>query len=557
MKKIIALILCVILACGLLAGCGSGGSSAPASSGSSGSSAPAASSGSSGSGQLVQGSNTQDGGETKVELPVETAPPEAEYYDEISVYLPDGLPVVSHVNKGFSGLCVTHICFMVWDRLIQFVPDSTWNPELATEWEMSEDGFECRIKIRDDVYFHNGEHMTSDDVYFTVMELAKAEENTGTHLQRAWKEVVAMDILGDYEFVFHLKEANQDFCNKTLTGTTAIILSRKAFADDPETAPMIGTGPWKITAFEPMVSLSLERFDDYFGEKALAKTCIMRTVPEQTAKDIMMKNGELTFGEISGMYVKEYLDLGFNIYQVTNNNCEYLSFNQNKPLMQDKNFRLACAYAINKQAIIDVAVDGCGELPKAIFYGYGTAYRNPDIKPIDYNLELAKEYLAKSSYKGETIKLSACIDRCIKAAQMVQEQLMAIGIDVDLNIYDQGGLNQLTGWDNMSEDLLCHSGAMGSVGTAMDGYTMTGQGNNVAHWSNPEYDELLIKAKATKDGPERQALYYKAQEIYADAMPMFTLYHLTQYYACAPGAGGCIPYPSTYVDWSHCYRVKQ
>ena len=98
---------------------------------------------------------------------------------------------------------------------------------------------------------------------------------------------------------------------------------------------------------------------------------------------------------------------------------------------------------------------------------------------------------------------------------------------------------------------------MGSVGTAMDGYTMTGQGNNVAHWSNPEYDELLIKAKATKDGPERQALYYKAQEIYADAMPMFTLYHLTQYYACAPGAGGCIPYPSPDVDWSHCYRVKQ
>ena len=542
MKKIIAMILCVVLCCGLLAACGN--SSKPAESSSS-NNKPEGSS----SGTLI----TQE--EASAGVVAATPAPEAKYAEEMSIYLPDGVPVLSLLNKGFSGLCCTHICFMPWDRLIQFVPDSTWNPELATEWKMADDGLSCYVKLREGVKFHNGEIMTADDVYFTIMELSKDEAYKGSHLQRAWKEVTDVEVLSDYEVNLTIAAANQDFANKTLVGTTAIILNREAFDQDPETAPWIGTGPWKIVGYEPMVSVSLERFDDYWGELPKAKKCTMKTIPEQTAKDIMFKNGELTFGEISGMYLQDYLDLGFTVWETTNNNCEFLSFNHNMPLMQDKNFRLAVAYALNKQDILNVAVDGCGELPKTLFWGYGSAYRNPDIKPIDQNIELAKEYLAKSSYEGQPVKLSACIDRDIKAAQMVMEQLMAIGININLVTYDQGGLNEVGGWDNYTEELICHSGAMSAVGTVMDGYTKSGENNNLAHYSNPEYDELLTKAKATPDGPERQALYYKAQEILAEDIPYITLFHLTSYYAAAPGGGGAIPYPSTYVDWSHCYQV--
>jgi len=540
MKKIIAMILCVVLCLGLLAACGD----------------KAADKGDTGATKSEGAGTMIAEGDKEAAANVATPAPEAEYYDEISIYLPDGVPVLSLINKGFSGLCVTHVCLMIWDSLIEITPEPAWNPAIATEWKMSDDGMSCYLKLRDDVYFHNGEHMTADDVLFTI-ELSQSDEAKGTHLNRAFTDVASCKVLSDYEVEFTLKEANQDFANKALAGTTAAILSRKAFEEDPETAPMIGTGPWKVKEFVPNVSLTLERNDQYWGEMPKAKTCVMRTVPEQTAKDIMLKNGELTFGEISGMYVQEYLDLGFTVWEMTANNCEYLSFNQNKPLMQDKNFRLAVAYALNKQAILNVAYDGYGKLPNTIFWGYNTAYRNPDIAPIDQDIEKAKEYLAQSSYNGETVKLSACVDRDIKAAQMIQEQLMAIGIDINLVTYDQGGLNELVTWDNTTEDLVCHGGIMSAVGTAMDGYTKSGQKNNVAHYSNPELDEIMTEAKATVDGPEREALYYKAQEILAEDIPYITLFHVTQYYAAAPGAGGAVPYPTTYVDWSQCYRVKE
>lgn len=544
MKKIIAMILCLVLCCGLLAACGGKTESAPKTSDAG---KPAA-----GTGTLVSENKSPDA----TAAPVETPAPEAEYYDQIDIYLPDGVPVLNLTNKGFSGLCVTHVCFMLWDSLLSSTPEGEVGPNLATEWDMNEEGTECTLKLRDDVYFHNGEHMTADDVLFTI-ELAQSEEVKGTHLARAFSEVKTCEVLGEYEVKFTLVAANQDFANSRLTGATAAIFNRKAFQDDPEKAVTIGTGAWKLVSFEPMVSVTLERFDQFWGELPKPSKAVMHTIPEATAKDIMLKNGELTFGEISGMYVQEYLNLGFNVFEMTSNNCEYLSFNQNKPLMQDKNFKLAVAYALNKQSILDVAYDGYGKLPKTLFWGYNTAYRNPDILPIDQNIELAKEYLAKSSYNGEPVKLSACVDRNVRAAQMIEEQLMAIGININLVTMDQGGLNEVLGWDNTTEDLVCHGGIMSGVGIAMDGYTKSGQANNAAHYSNPELDDLLTKAKATKDGPERQALYYKAQEILAEDMPYITLFHVTQYYAAAPGAGGLVAYPLTYVDWSQCYRVKQ
>ena len=79
---------------------------------------------------------------------------------------------------------------------------------------------------------------------------------------------------------------------------------------------------------------------------------------------------------------------------------------------------------------------------------------------------------------------------------------------------------------------------------------------NKACYENDRVLELVEKAKTTKDGPEREALYHEIQQImYAD-LPYFGTYHMALYIGAQKGTGGSILFASGNHDYSHAYRLK-
>ena len=100
---------------------------------------------------------------------IATPPPkDAEYYDDLSMYIGDKVAVVDPLNPG-SGTSQSGIIYhQIFDTLVYFTIDNKYVPCLATEWSMNDDASVWTLKLRDDVTFHNGEHFTSDDVIFTV-----------------------------------------------------------------------------------------------------------------------------------------------------------------------------------------------------------------------------------------------------------------------------------------------------------------------------------------------------------------------------------------------------
>ena len=144
--KVLSLVLVLVLAGSILAGCGNSNST------------PASGAASTGGSQGTQGSQAKDS------LNVVT------YADPIGVF---PLHVDYSADKTRDGVFFQQ----VYDTLFRLDAEGNPEPWLATEYEVSEDGLEWTFTLRDDVYFHNGEKMTAEDVVFS-WETALAENPT-------------------------------------------------------------------------------------------------------------------------------------------------------------------------------------------------------------------------------------------------------------------------------------------------------------------------------------------------------------------------------------------
>ena len=145
-----------------------------------------------------------------------------------------------------------------------------------------------------------------------------------------------------------------------------------------------------------------------------------------------------------------------NSVKYVSNNPWMISFNLDKPIMNDLNFRKAVAYAINRDEIVTAVMNGYGEpIETGCLWGYMTDYKASDIAGYSYDPEKAKEYLAMSSYNGETIELTTAINDIILTAAVVQEQLSKIGINVEINNMDIPGLVSYAAAGNNQSEMLC------------------------------------------------------------------------------------------------------
>ena len=510
MKKTLCLILCLVLCVGLFAACG-GKTETPKTDTPTNSTPTEEPSGGKGESALI---NT-GGAITEGNQASQTPPPaEAEYYDELRMYIGDKVAVIDPLSGNAGGTQLGIIDHLYCDTLVYYNINGNYDPCLATEWSSNDDASVWTYKLRQGVKFHNGEPFTADDVVFTF----ESAQGTGCAIESLWNTVDRVEANGDYEVSFYLKGGNVDFIYKT-ADPTGVIVNREAYESGMEHAGWIGTGPFKIVDMVPNDSITYEANEDYWGEKPLCKKFTQRYIAEETARNIMLENDELDFVNVSGQYIKQYSeDPRFVINSYVMNNLNFVGFNMSKPITGDKNFRLACAYALDRETILDIALDGYGQVAETgAYWGFKTAYKNYSIPAWEQDLAKAEEYLKKSPYNGETLTICALsMPQTSKSAQAVQTLLGAIGIKCEIETMDSPGMTAATTWDANDKDFIVTSGALSPLGDSIRAMVTPNNNFNKAKYDNPEVLDLLNQAAAMKDGPERQELYYKIQEIMHD-----------------------------------------
>ena len=448
---------------------------------------------------------------------------------------------------------------LMYDRLVYPIGDGKYDPYLAKDWdiEVTDSGaMVFTFELREDVYFHNGENMTANDVVFTI-NTAK-EDMTGTN-HGYWHPTgidVTATALDQYTVRIELDQIYIDYLFN-LSLPYCMIVSEKAMRDDPDNGYAIGTGAFYLTEFVSGNYHVVERNDNYWGEPPITRKITFRFIPEPGTRTIMMINNEaqLCFG-IGGEDMEVFEDSpDYQMFPFTFNNAMTLNFNMEHPILSDWNFRMAVASALDRAEIAIVAA-GTYSAPNytGTVWGYETEFRNDNLEMIPEDLDAARAYLEASVYNGEPIEIATSIITFTRAAEVIQQQLARIGIDIVLEVMDGPGMTSYTDPNNNQSEITLNVVVFTEVASSYRGFVYPGSNGNRVMYNNERVKELFDLAVIELNDDLRRSYYYEIQEILAHDIPRVEMFFRMNAAVSVPGIGG-FALPSTalydfrYIYW--------
>ena len=233
--------------------------------------------------------------------------------------------------------------------------------DLAVEYDVSKDGLEWTVKIRDDVKFSDGEQLTADDVIFTF-ETAKYNHSI-VDLQNL-KKVEKVDT---YEVKFLLEKPQSTFLYMlTMIG----IVPEHAYTDKYNEEP-IGSGPYKLVQWDKGQQLIVEQNPYYYGKQSPFKKLTFLFLDEDAAF-LAAKAGEVDIVAVPPNLAKEEVP-GMKLLKFDSVDNRGIMFPYVKPgidsetgleigheVTSDIAIRKAINIAVDREQLVDDVLEGFG-----------------------------------------------------------------------------------------------------------------------------------------------------------------------------------------------------
>lgn len=209
---------------------------------------------------------------------------------------------VAHAFNPTSGI----VHRATYDTLVTF-PDedaSSIEPNLATSWEVSEDGLVYTFNLRDDVTFANGDPLTAEDVVFSFTRLQNVRSNP-SFLANAVASVAALD---DQTVQITLSEPRPSFLAElvntafSVTNDSEVIAAGGTNAEDAADSDAArdvfdqtsaGTGPYILESWTPQEETVLVRNEAYWGEQPYFDRVIIVNIPEAATQKVALESGQI------------------------------------------------------------------------------------------------------------------------------------------------------------------------------------------------------------------------------------------------------------------------
>jgi ABC-type transport system substrate-binding protein len=452
----------------------------------------------------------------------------------------------------------------VFGGLLTIDPDLAIVPDIAQNWEIDTDGMGYTFRLNPSVTFHDGRKVTASDVQFSL-ERASDPATESPAVDTFLGDIVGVkaklngeadSISGvsvvDEETLRIETDAPKSYFLSKLTYPSSFVVDRANVEIGREwvKAPN-GTGPFMLAEYDPGVLMRLERFDDYHLGPAMIDAVEFNLAGGDGL--LMYENDELHVGRVGLAGLAIFGDptnpLHGEFHQGPPEfDVAYIGMNTSEPPFDDVNIRLALNYAIDRETLSEVLLENVvvpakGILPPG-FPGY-----NSDLPGYDYDPEKARRLLAESKYGSDTANyppititlpgsFGSTVDPVTQAILATWEE--QLGIKMDL---------LQTEWATYLQDLRDRRfqifGGLGWIAdypdpeNFLDGLFHTGSDNNHTHYSDPELDALLERARVEQDQEARFALYQEAEQMILEGAPWAPLYHSNgEFYLIKPHVKG-------------------
>ena len=425
-------------------------------------------------------------------------------------------------------------------------------PAIADSYEVSEDGLTYVFKIKDNVKFHNGEDLKVADLKYSFATCA--ETTLDSSLPNFFANA-SVDVSDKNEITIKLKTPMSD-----ILAFLSLVYIVPADYKDQLTAP-VGTGPFKFVSRSVQDNVILEKFEDYYGEKAKLDKVTCKIYEDATAMITALNAGAIDFAAHLTLDQVSGIGNQFVIKEGTMNLVQALYLNNAREPFDDVKVRQALCYAIDKDAILQITADGHGsKLGSSIYPSFKKYFDEKLIDFYPYSPEVAKQMLAEAGYPNgfdmEVIVPSNYTPHVNVGAVIVQ-QLQAVGINAQLKEVE---------WNTWLTDVYQGRDFDATV-SGFDASTLTanallerwqtGHKKNMINFSSEMYDGMMAMANASTDEGERTACFKNAAEVLTREAANVYIQDLAEFTAIKKGLEGFEFYPLYKLDFSTIYYAAQ
>jgi peptide/nickel transport system substrate-binding protein len=466
-----------------------------------------------------------------------------------------------------------------YDLLVSFGPNLEPVPGFADTWQSSADEMTHTFHVRDGMKWSDGEPATCEDARWTLQFVLDAVAdgvtlgsgylepyltNTGakevtcsgsnlivttefptTLLLQAYIPILPKHIWSKYSMA--------QIADSTVDGF---------FVNEP---PIVGTGPYVAVEWEPGQYIKFARNDNYWGKRGAADEIVMQTLASEDAMDQALKAGNVDYVRGTGAQQFDALSKESNIQTVEgySNGYTYLSFNTratqsgyggSTSALEDRAFRQALDYAIDRKTLIEKVLKGHGVVGTTLVPPYHVKWHIQPANVREFSLDEANRRLDAAGYprgadgrrvdkQGKPIVLRMTwpdSEEHATDAEFIKGWFEQIGIGVDAYVTEEGKLyDDLMG--PASGDTYKANWDMYMWGWGGDPDPMSLLGNytsdqiepgiNDCFFSSSRYDELFkLQQRATTEG-ERQGYIAEMQQLFYDDVCSDVIYYDSELHA--------------------------
>jgi peptide/nickel transport system substrate-binding protein len=421
----------------------------------------------------------------------------------------------------------------VFDTLV-WKDDEGYIPALAEDWEYIDDENAYSFDLREGVTWHDGEEFTADDVVFTV-------DYIKDHPYQ-WVDSGIIDraeAAGDYSVKLYLSEPYAPFMD--LVACTLPILPEHVWdgVSDPanfrDDEALVGTGPYRLLDYDRAQGTYLyEAYDAYYLGAPKVGRIIFVKMSDQTAP-AALKQGSVDAASVPPEAVLQLVGAGLETIEGAHDWNAKLMINHQKEPFSDPEFRRALAYAIDREALVDVTQRGQALVGNPGLVPPDSDWYNSDVEQYEYDPDLARDMIKDLGYEGEEVEVLVAERGTIgwpgsRVAELVEEQLEDAGLDVTLRSLDGATLDtKVMAWD-FDLALLGHGG-LGADPDYLRRMTLDETLNSARYYEDGELVDILEEQQSETDEDDRAEMIDEAQELYAEDLPALTLYYPNWYWA--------------------------
>ena len=451
----------------------------------------------------------------------------------------------AHLNRAIQSSSIIAICSRnILQGLVYVSPTFEIKPDLAESWDISADGLTYTFHLVKNATWHDGHNFTAEDVVFNIENVGPQYESTAKSAFSELESVVALD-----QYTVRCQFKSPPTGLLYFMGIGFLVVPKHLYEDtdipsNEYNLKPVGTGPFKFYEWVKGSHITLVRNENYWrGGKPYLDRLIFKIIPDSTARALAAETGEVDYIPFYGFPFSSIETLNqlpnFQVHDKTSEQAYSTQLqwhlNNRHPILGNASVRKALAYAINKAFILETSYYGYGKLstssiPSSISWAYkaDNPYAN-----IEFDATIANQLLDDAGYPkdagGTRFSFNLVYDKgpteFTKTAEILRENLNAIGVDLQLTPYDRAGfVDAYSNW--LFDSLLFRAGEGPDPSRTATRYASWNiakgsYGSNCVGYNNSRIDELYELGGSVVPLDERKPYYYEIQEILGEDCQLF------------------------------------